>query len=85
MTHQLPEPLETQLRKASEARHPFSQQSFLSVTLGLLLLDVILVAGGWVAGSPSRIALILLGIDALFLGVWIIGIPFRRWLARSPY
>jgi hypothetical protein len=85
MTDQVPEPLETQLRKAGEARHLFSQESFLSVTLGSLLLDVILVAGGWVAGSPSRIALTLFGIDALFLGVWIIGIPLRRWLACSPY
>ena len=85
MIDQRTEPLETQLRKASEARHPFSQQSFLTVTLGSLLLDVVLVAGGWVAGSPSRIALMLLGIDALFLGLWVIGIPFRRWLARSPY
>jgi hypothetical protein len=85
MNDQLPEPLETQLRKASEVRHPLSQQGFLSVTLGSLLLDIILVAGGWVAGSPSRIALTLVGIDALLLGVWIIGIPFRRWLARSPY
>lgn len=81
----LPESLETQLRKASEARHPFFRESFLTVTLGSLVLDVILVAGGWVAGSPSRIAWTLLGIDALLLGVWIIGIPFRRWLARSPY
>ena len=85
MTDEFPEPLETQFRKTSEARQLFSSQSFLGVTLGSLVLDVFLVAGGLVVGSPSRIALTLVGIDALLLGVWIIGIPFRRWLARSPY
>lgn len=85
MTHQSPEPLETQLRKAAEARHLFSRESLLSITLGSLLFDVILVAGGWVVGSPTRIALTLLSIDAVVLGVWTVGIPFRRWLARSPY
>ena len=77
--------METQLRKASEARHPFSQQSFLSIVLGSLLLDVILVAAGWVIGSPTRVALSLFGWDAVLLGMWVIGIPLRRWLARSPY
>jgi hypothetical protein len=85
MTNELPEPLETQFRKAGDARQLFSPQTFLGVTLGSLVLDVLLVAGGWVVGSPSRIAFTLVGIDALLLGAWIIGIPFRRWLARSPY
>jgi hypothetical protein len=30
-------------------------------------------------------AVILLSIDAVLLGLWVIGIPIRRWLARSPY
>ena len=85
MTDELPEPLETQFRKASEARRLFSPLTFLGFILSSLVLDVLVVAGGWVVGSPSRIALTLVGIDALLLGVWIIGIPFRRWLARSPY
>jgi hypothetical protein len=86
MSDQVPEPLEVQLRRAREARDPFSRESFLSVTLGTLALDVLLVAMGWVAGSPSRVALTLLGIDAGLLVAWVvIGIPLRRWLARSPY
>lgn len=85
MTERAPDPLETHLQKASEARRLFPAESFLSVTFGSLVLDGILVAGGWVTGSPSRVALTLLGVDALLLGIWIIGIPFRGWLARSPY
>ena len=85
MKDQIPEPMETQLRRASEARHSFPPASFHSVTLGSLLLDLILLAGGWVTGSPTRIALVLLGIDAALLGLWAVAIPLRRWLARSPY
>jgi uncharacterized membrane protein YjjP (DUF1212 family) len=82
---QIPEPMETQLRKASEDRHFFPPASFLTVTLSSLLLDLILLAGGWVTGSPTRIALILVGIDAVLLGLWAVTIPLRRWLARLPY
>jgi hypothetical protein len=77
--------MESQLRKASEARHILSEVSFLAATLGSLVLDALLVAGGWVTGSASRIAMTLLGIDVVLLGLWVIGIPIRRWLARSPY
>jgi hypothetical protein len=85
MTDKLPELFEIQFRKASEACQLFPPLTFLGFILSSLFLDVLLVAGGWVIGSPSRVALTLVGIDALLLGVWIIGIPFRRWLARSPY
>lgn len=84
MRDQVPEPLDTQFRKAREARDLFGG-SFLIVTLSSLLLDVILVAGGWVTGSVSRTAWTLLGIDAVILGVWIISTPLRRWLTRSAY
>jgi hypothetical protein len=60
-------------------------ESILWVTLGSLLLDALFVAGGWVTGSPIRVAVILLSIDVVLLGLWVLGIPIRRWLARSPY
>jgi hypothetical protein len=82
---QIPEPMETQLRRASEARHFFPPASFLSIALGSLFLDLILLAGDWVIGSPTQKALVLLGIDAVLLGLWVVTIPLRRWLARSPY
>jgi len=85
MSDQVPEPMESQLRKASEARHILPEVSFLGATLGSLVLDALLVAGGWVTGSPSRMAMTLLIIDLVLLGLWVIGIPIRRWLARSPY
>ena len=85
MSEQIPEPMESQLRKASEARHILPQVSFLGAALGALVLDALVVAGGWVTGSPSRMAMSLLIMDVVLLGLWVIGIPIRRWLARSPY
>ena len=85
MSEQIPEPMESQLRKASEARHILPQVSFLGAALGALVLDALVVAGGWVTGSPRRMAMSLLIMDVVLLGLWVIGIPIRRWLARSPY
>jgi len=85
MSKQAPEPMESQLRKASEARHTLPEVGFLGATLVSLVLDALLVAGGWVTGSPSRIAMTLFIVDVVLLGLWVIGIPIRRWLTRSPY
>ena len=63
MSEQIPEPMESQLRKASEARHILPQVSFLGAALGALVLDALVVAGGWVTGSPSRMAMSLLIMD----------------------
>jgi hypothetical protein len=85
MTDPIPEPMETQLRKASDARHRFPAVSLLGVALVSLVLDALLLAGGWAVGSPSQSALTLIRIDAALLAVWVVGIPIRRWLSRSPY
>ncbi|HWL40286.1 MAG TPA: hypothetical protein VNO75_08615 [Gemmatimonadaceae bacterium] len=84
MTGQIPERQDIQFRQAKQARNPFSRESLIGFTLLSILFNGFLVAIGWVAGSAIRIGVILLGIDAFMLGLWIIGIPIRRWLVRPP-
>ena len=64
---------------------PGDRRAFPDVTLSVLamvLLDAVLVAGGWVAGTPLQAGLILLAIDLVWLLGWLL---VRRWWMASPY
>jgi hypothetical protein len=64
---------------------PGDRRAFPDVTaplLAMVALDAVLVAGGWVAGPPTRAGLVLLGIDLAWRLGWLL---VRRWWRASPY
>jgi hypothetical protein len=71
----------------SHASRPPGYGATALALFGLLLLDGALVASGAFDAGPWRTgARVMLVLDAVALGYWLLLHPLvRRWLHRSPY